>query len=641
MNYYKIAVPKPLPHSLTYCSPLAIEAGSFVEVPILSRKTTGLVLSQTKKKPNFQSKEITTVYDSPPLDPVRMEWLNWLSQYYFYPLGLVAGSCFQKRAVQKTRKSQPASPSAPLKLNSAQSKCVSEIKKTDGFKVHLLHGVTGSGKTEVYLDLIKTVIQKNKSVLFLLPEISLTPQLFHRVSSRFPNQTALIHSAMSLRKKEIEWTQMIEGKKKILMGARSALFCPLPNLSLIIIDEEHESHFKQEEKLKYHARDSAIMLGHKYNIPVVLGSATPSLETWYKVQTGKYQYHQLKKRFNDYPQPHIRLVDLKKQKNKELPFWLSKELFQELQNSLKKGEQSALFLNRRGQSPLSLCSHCGSHLKCPHCDISLVLHSNKYLVCHYCNYSAHALQAECHPPNDILHVGVGTETVFSEIKKLFPKARVQLADSDHIHSAGQFQSVVEKMAEGSTDILIGTQMIAKGLDFPKLNLVGFILVDLALNNQDFRSDEKCFQLIAQMAGRAGRRSKHPGKVIIQTYNPNHPAIQRGVCLEFDKMAARELKLRKQMHYPPYTRLAVIQTNAVDKNQSLSLAKTLHKNILKTLQTIRNVQCLGPAPAPVFKLRSKYRYRILLKSPSSRDLHKVCASIQQKPSTKWQINRDPM
>ena len=256
------------------------------------------------------------------------------------------------------------------------------------------------------------------------------------------------------------------------MGARSALFCPLPNLSLIIIDEEHESHFKQEEKLKYHARDAAIMLGHKYNIPVVLGSATPSLETWHKAQTGRYQYHQLKNRFNNYPQPHIHLVDLKKQKNKELPFWLSKQLFQELKNSLKKKEQSALFLNRRGQSPLSLCSQCGSHLKCPHCDISLVLHSNKYLVCHYCNYSIHTLQAECHPSNDILHIGVGTETVFSEIKKLFPKARVQLADSDHIHSAGQFQSIVEKMAEGNTDILIGTQMIAKGLDFPKLNLVG-------------------------------------------------------------------------------------------------------------------------------------------------------------------------
>ena len=647
MNYYKIAVSKPFLHPLTYHSPLSIEKGRFVEVPLLSGKTTGLVLLQIKKKPDFKSKEILKVFnDFPPLDPIRMEWLNWLAQYYFYPLGLVAVSCFLPSAVQKKRKSQPTEvhtllDAQDLQLNEEQSKCAFEIKKTAGFKVHLLHGVTGSGKTEVYLDLIKNVIQKNNSVLFLLPEISLTPQLFQRVSSRFPNQTALIHSAMSPRKKQTEWTQVIERKKKILMGARSALFCPLPNLSLIIVDEEHENHFKQEEKLKYHARDAAIMLGHKYNIPVVLGSATPSLETWQKAQTGRYQYHQLKNRFNDYPMPQMIIVDLKKQKNKELPFWLSEELFQELKNSLKKKEQSALFLNRRGQSPLSLCSHCGSHLKCPHCDISLVLHSNKYLVCHYCSYSINILQAECHPPHDILHIGVGTETVFTEIKKLFPKANVQLADSDHIHSASQFQSIVEKMTKGNTNILIGTQMIAKGLDFPKLNLVGFILADLALHTQDFRATEKCFQLIAQMGGRAGRHSRHPGKVIIQTYNPDHPAIQRGASLEFEKMADHELKFRKQMHYPPFTRLAVIQTSVAHKDQSLSLAKTLHKNILKTIQITKNVQCLGPAPAPIFKLRSKYRYRILLKSPSAGDLHTVCESIAQKISIKWQINRDPM
>ncbi len=650
MNYYNIAVPKPLLQSLTYHSPLCIEVGRFVEVPLLSGKAIGLVLSQNKKKPNFESKEISQVFNEiPPLDSIRMEWLNWLSHYYFYPLGLVASSCFVPHPPQKKRKSQPSQPKQShiplvdkrLQLNKEQYKCATDIKKISTFKVHLLHGVTGSGKTEVYLDLMKNVIQKNKSVLFLLPEISLTPQLFQRVSSRFPDQTALIHSAMSTRKRQMEWTQVVEGKKRILMGARSALFCPIPNLSLIIVDEEHENHFKQEEKLKYHARDAAIMLGHKYNIPVVLGSATPSLETWQKVQTGKYQYHQLKKRFNDHPMPHMKIVDLKKQKNKKLPFWLSEELFQELQNSLKKGEQSALFLNRRGQSSLSLCSYCGSHLKCPHCDISLVLHSNKYLVCHYCNYSINTRQAECHPSHDIIHIGVGTETVFTEIKKIFPKANVQLADSDHIHSSNQFQSIVEQMITGNTDILVGTQMIAKGLDFPKLNLVGFILADLALHTQDFRSTEKCFQLIAQMGGRAGRHSINPGKVIIQTYNPDHYAIQKGAHLEFEKMAAHELKFRKQMHYPPFTRLALIQTSSSKKEESLSIAKDIRKSILKTIRITKDVQCLGPAPAPIFKLRSKYRYRILLKSPSAGDLHKVCESIEQKPSTKWQINRDPM
>ena len=648
MNYYNITVPKPLRHPLTYHSQQAIEVGRFVEVPLLSGKAIGLVLSQIDEKPDFESKEILKIFDDiPPLDSIRMEWLYWLSKYYFYPIGMVSSSCFIPPLSDRQRKKQShlnlsntSKANKRPQLNIEQMKCVSDIQNTPTFKVHLLHGVTGSGKTEVYLDLMENIIQQNKSVLFLLPEISLTPQLFQRVSSRFPDQTALIHSGISLSKKQADWIQVIEGRKKILMGARSALFCPIPNLSLIIVDEEHESHFKQEEKLKYHARDSAIMLGHKYNIPVVLGSATPSLETWHNVQTKRYQYHQLKKRFKGYPMPQMSIVDLKKQKNKKLPFWLSEELFQALQNALKKGEQSALFLNRRGQSSLSLCSYCGSHLKCPHCDISLVLHSNKYLVCHYCNYSINSHQAECHPSKDIMHIGVGTESVFTEIKKLFPKANIQLADSDHIHSASQFQSVVEQMLKGKTDILVGTQMIAKGLDFPKLNLVGFILADLALCTQDFRSTEKCFQLIAQMGGRAGRHSINPGKVIIQTYNPDHSAIQTGARLEFEKMADHELKFRKQLHYPPFTRLALIQTSSSKKAQSLSTATKLHKNLSTIIQT-KNVQCLGPAPAPIFKLRSKYRYHILLKSSSAEDLHRVCESIWKKPSSTWQINRDPI
>jgi len=649
MNYYNVAVPKPLQHPLIYHSQEIIETGRFVKVPLLSGKAIGLVLSRIHKRPDFKSKEILQTFnDIPPLDSIRMEWLYWLSQYYFYPIGMVASSCFAPPLSDRQRKKQShlkASHTSKTnnrpQLNAEQLKCVSDIQNTSTFKVHLLHGVTGSGKTEVYLELMETVIQQNKSVLFLLPEISLTPQLFQRVSLRFPDQTALIHSGISAGKKQMDWIQVVEGKKKILMGARSALFCPIPKLSFIIVDEEHESHFKQEEKLKYHARDSAIMLGHKYNIPVVLGSATPSLETWYNVQTKRYQYHQLKKRFKGYPMPQVGIVDLKKQKNKELPFWLSEELFHALKNALKKKEQSALFLNRRGQSSLSLCSYCGSHLKCPHCDISLVLHSNKHLVCHYCNYSINSRQAECHPSQDIMHIGVGTESIFTEIQKLFPKANIKLADSDHIHSAGQFQSVVEQMLEGKTDILIGTQMIAKGLDFPKLNLVGFILADLALYNQDFRSTEKCFQLIAQMGGRAGRHSINPGKVIIQTYSPEHLAIQAGAGLEFEKMADHELKFRKQLHYPPFTRLALIQTSSSKKSQSLSIAKEIYKNLSTIVQT-KNVQCLGPAPAPIFKLRSKYRYRILLKSPSAGGLHKVCESIiRQKSSTAWQINRDPM
>ena len=357
------------------------------------------------------------------LDKVRIQWIQWMAQYYFYPIGQVLALCLPPKQPKNIVDEKSSCLPSSFSLTTDQMRCVKHIQKNSQFKVHVLYGVTGSGKTEVYLKLIHDVIKKNKTALVLVPEISLTSQLFSRFSLKFPNQVALLHSGLTSKQKFSEWQGILTGKKKVLLGARSALFCPLPRLSIIIVDEEHEAHFKQEEKLKYHARDVSIMLAKMYNIPVVLGSATPSLETWFHIQKGKYQCHQLPQRFQNRPMPQIQVIDLKKEnkrrkklKNKNLPFWLSESLFLVIQETLDKKKQVALFLNRRGQSTLSLCVKCGKPQTCIHCDVSLTRHSDRYLVCHYCHYSIGVDVSSCEvcKSQEVWHVGVGTEGVFSE-----------------------------------------------------------------------------------------------------------------------------------------------------------------------------------------------------------------------------------
>ena len=372
MKYFNIAVKAPLMNPLIYQSEDSfISPGQVVQVPLGSRKVQGLVLSSAQSPSGFEVKNILNVEkDICPLSAVRIKWIQWLSRYYVYPIGLTAGACYPAQKFKIKDFTAPLSITSST-LTEDQQKCVSNIQQHSGFKVHLLYGVTGSGKTEVYFQLIQDQIKKGKQALVIVPEISLTPQLYSRFSKKFPNQVGLLHSGIKGKKRYVEWQRMVNGEKKILLGVRSALFCPLKEMSLIIVDEEHESHFKQEEKLKYHARDAAIVLAQMSNIPIVLGSATPDLTTWVKALEGKYQYHSLKQRFQDRPMPQVQIVDLRKRKkivkNEEnnLPFWLSSELFQLIQQTLKDEKQTALFLNRRGQSSLSLCLECGEVQICP------------------------------------------------------------------------------------------------------------------------------------------------------------------------------------------------------------------------------------------------------------------------------------
>ena len=645
-----MAVKAPLKAPLTYRAGEKIEIGSFVQIPLGSRTVRGLILSKAPKPSSFTVKEILEKEEAPALSKAILRWTEWMADYYGYPIGLAAALLFPPKKLKKPipKHSPPPIKKKSFLLNEDQKKCVRGIQKTKTFSKHLLFGVTGSGKTEVYLELIQDQIKKGGSVLVLVPEISLTPQLFSRFNERFPGRTALLHSGISPGQKYKEWIYLIRGEKPILLGARSALFCPLPRLSLIIVDEEHESHFKQDEKLKYHAKDAAIMLAQFLNIPIVLGSATPSLESWNQVLEGRCQKHVLKKRFQNYPLPRMKVIDLKKEEKKDfLPFWLSFPLYKAIQKTLADRQQAALFLNRRGQAGLSLCAKCGKGKKCENCDISLVLHFDRYLVCHYCNYSCSLEGAACSfcLGKEFKHIGLGTETVHKDIKKLFPKARLGLADSDHIENHTQFSRLVDDMAKKKMDILIGTQMIAKGLDFPGLNLVGFILADSSFYAQDFRSSERCYQLITQMAGRSGRRSSM-GRAMIQTFNPDHYAIKSALSMDFEKMAALELKHRKSLGYPPYKRLALVRIESLDRKRAEKSAKKILEDLKK--RPFQKTQYLGPAKAPIFKLRSRYRFHILIKCDEASLLQKVCRYLWSYPDlspqlsgVRLQINKDPV
>lgn len=670
MYCYEVVTPYPLRQNLMYQSEVYFSPGAFVFVPLKSKVVPAVVLKKiSAPKKNIRLKNILLLKDKTVgLDSARLKWLQWLADYYHYHPAKVIHTSFpfvsscseeqfmrkQKREAKKKKESIVNSEKelavdaikvSPPVLTEEQNKCIRSIQshKNKDFVVHLIHGVTGSGKTEIYFRLIEPAIKQGKSVLVLVPEIALTPQHIERFSQRFPGQVACLHSGLTMKEKKQQWTAVLDGEKKILIGPRSALFCPLPDPAWIIVDEEHESHFKQEDNLKYHGRDCAVYLGKCLNIPVVLASATPSLESWKNAQAGKYVYHSLKKKVFQSVLPKLEVVDMTKQiKEPGRPWWMSDVLFQSVKESLQKKEQVALFLNRRGEKGVVFCSACGFQFFCPNCDISLTQHQQKYLLCHYCGFQEE--QKDVCPQcgsQELRGLGLGTQALQKELNLLFPKVRVARADRDEILNHKEWAGLIRQVEKKEVDILIGTQMIAKGLDFPDLNLVGVILADQGLSRPDFRSAEKHFQLITQMAGRAGRRQK-AGRVILQTFNPAHFLIQslkHGSYLDF---VFQELKHRKKHHYPPFGKLTLIRVQSLVKTQA-------DKGALKVKQGLEKralgLQILGPAPAPIFRVRNKYRYHLLLKGQNARAhqeagewllrVHKPQAGVQVH------INRDPM
>lgn len=642
-NLWKVAVDAPIPEALTYSFTEPLSRGQLVNVPLGKRKVKGLVLGPAEDSPDFEVKSIDSIdTDYEALPEAFVKWLGWLSQYYFHPPGQVASSAFPPlRKAEKTRKSKrpPVIPQLEADrehhLTEEQRTCFEAISKYENFSTHLIFGVTGSGKTEIYLRLLEEMLAKGKRGLVLVPEISLTPQLIQRFARRFGAENiAALHSQLTDRERTNQWWDIVEGRKSILIGARSALFCPIQDLGLIVVDEEHEPSYKQEEKLKYNGRDAAVVLGKFMDCPVLLGSATPSLESWKNVQDGKYVLHTLKNRVAGRALPAVEIVDLRRTKedSKEqsvrhqkilLPFWLSPELHMKMTETLERREQVALFLNRRGVAQMVVCPACGHTRECPNCDISLTLHGHSHLVCHYCDYHEN-FKSRCPDckEGELEAIGLGTELLERDLAQLYPDKKIARADRDEIQNRADLEEMIEQMESGGIDILVGTQMIAKGLDFPKLKLVGLVLADVGFNLPDFRATERSFQLITQMSGRSGRHvaeGESPGLVIVQTFNTEHDSLTFASRHDFEGFAAHELQTRAQLNYPPVGRLVSfrIQGNRQGRVEEAARLLARRAHALKAQNPrYASVEVLGPAEAPLAKLRGVFRYHLLIKASGS-------------------------
>ena len=500
------------------------------------------------------------------------------------------------------------------KLNNEQENAVREIlNSTDN--AFLLHGVTGSGKTEVYMDIIEKVINENKSAIVLVPEISLTPQMVERFKSRFNDDIAILHSRLSEGEKYDEYRKIANDLVKIVIGARSAVFAPLKNIGVIIIDEEHTTTYKQESNPKYNAIEIALERAKKHNAKVILGSATPSLESYSKTLVKLFHLVELNNRANNKPLPEVTIIDMNKEKKKGTFF--SKALIEKIQEKLDKKEQIILLLNRRGYASFVTCSNCGYVSKCPNCDVTLTYHKSSGMErCHYCGYALPNKEEcpNCHE-KAMRNLGVGTEKIEEELNKLF-NARVIRMDLDTTGAKGAHEKIINSFRNHDYDILLGTQMIAKGLDFPNVTLVGVINADTSLMIPNFRSSEYTFQLLSQVSGRSGRSNKS-GVVVIQTYNPEHYAIKLAKTQDYKMFFKKEMGIRKMLNYPPYYFLVSIKVISTDydlvKKESNIIANKLKDNLKKSI-------ILGPSIGSTFKLKNKYRFGITIKYKKEPNLY---------------------
>lgn len=511
---------------------------------------------------------------------------------------------------------------APLTLmpqqQDALSACIEAMDGRGSSSVIVLNGVTGSGKTEVYLQAIAHAVSVGKSAIVLVPEIALTPQTVDRFRGRFGEVVAVLHSDLSEGERHDEWHRIRKGVAKIVVGARSALFAPVPDLGLIVVDEEHEHSYKQDETPRYNARDMAVVRGSISKCAVVLGSATPSLESVLNVRKGKYREVRMPHRIDHRKMPVMRIVDLclgREEGGK--PHVLSDELVEGIRMRLNKSEQTMLFLNRRGFSSQLLCPKCGEAPKCEHCSVTLTYHkATQKLMCHFCGteYPVPRLcpNPQCRTP-DFKYSGIGTQRIEEVVRKIFPHARVHRMDSDTMTRRESYRTVLGDFRSGKIDILIGTQMIAKGLDFPNVTLVGVVLADMSLQVPDFRSAERTFQLLTQVAGRAGR-GDISGEVIVQTFSPHHWAIQAARRMDFDTFADQELAFREELEYPPYAHLVCLTCRGEDATAVERCIGQVGELVKKSLPAA--VHAAGPVPSPLAKLKGQYRFQMIFRAKTT-------------------------
>ncbi|MEJ6400573.1 primosomal protein N' [Nicoliella lavandulae] len=526
---------------------------------------------------------------------------------------------------------KPIQKNYPLQLNADQQNAVDHIADSihnDNAKVYLLEGVTGSGKTEVYLQAMQKALAAGKTALMLVPEIALTPQMVNRVKGRFGNLVAMLHSGLSMGEKYDEWRRIDQGDAKVVVGARSAVFAPLQNIGIIIMDEEHDSSYKQEDTPRYSTREVAKWRGQYNHCPVVLGSATPSLESRARASKHVYELLMLPHRINNQALPAVHIVDMRNEMANNVTSDFSQSLVDAIKLRLARKEQTVLMLNRRGYSAFLLCRDCGFVLKCPNCDISLTVHLKGHqMQCHYCGYEQ-PIPNVC--PNCQGHhlrtFGTGTEKVEQELNQILPDARVIRMDVDTTKRKGAHEKLLARFGSGQADILLGTQMIAKGLDFPNVTLVGVLNADTSLELPDFRANEKTFQLLTQVSGRAGRADK-AGSVYIQTFNPDSQAIQLAKTQDYEQFYRSEMRLRHLANYPPYFFTIRVTASATYENQA---AGTIYQiaNFLNGALTNRNI-ILGPTPSAITRVNNKYYYQLIIKYKHEPNLQSALETVLNK------------
>lgn len=558
-------------------------------------------------------------------------------------------------------------PTTPLPLNPAQAEALAaiisamerpavsepEASETSAGRTFLLHGITGSGKTEVYLQAIAHALERGHGAIVLVPEIALTPQTVERFKARFSSgrlqtSVAVLHSHLSGGERHDEWHKIRQGRARIAIGARSAIFAPVEPLGLIIVDEEHEHTYKQEETPRYHARDVAIMRGRMEGATVVLGSATPSLESYFNCTKGKYALLELPERADDKKLPVVRVIDMRQtlRGGRGFPIF-SPQLKEAITRRLERKEQVILFLNRRGFSTSLQCPLCGYVAGCPHCSVSLTYHrQDQKLCCHICGHTepvpAACPEAACRNP-EIRYAGVGTQRVEETLRKLFPQARTVRMDSDALKRKEDYRRILGEFRAGRIDILLGTQMIAKGLHFPNVTLVGIIYADLALHRPDFRASERTFQLLTQVSGRAGRGDVE-GEVFVQAFTPFHPAIQFARRHDSAGFYAQEIEFRQQLNYPPFSRVALLTLRGRNEDKVKFSADHLRRELDRALAHFKHLILAGPAPAPLSRAEAFYRYQIMLRTPRmsalSLRLAEVTAALSLPEGVMLAVDIDP-
>ncbi|MDD3905601.1 MAG: primosomal protein N' [Candidatus Omnitrophica bacterium] len=630
-KFAEIAVALPVDRTFHYAIPEAlsndIAVGKRVFVPFQNRATVGYCVGLCDVADVKDVKAIISIIDKEPLLSEEMLKLTrWVKENYFCSWGeaiaavIPAGIKKGKESIGSRIKEAPLSPSEeyapsrPHSLMEEQShalKSVIEAIDKHEHRVFLLHGITASGKTEVYLQAIEHVLGEGRQTIVLVPEISLTPQTIERFSSRFGGHVAVIHSRLTAAKKFLEWKRIKDGKANIVVGARSAVFAPFRNLGLIIIDEEHETSYKQDDVPRYHARDVAVERARINNCPLILGSATPSLESFYKAKAGEYRLVRLTKRIDERLLPKTKIVDMRMELAARRRIMIfSKVLLDAIANMLSAGKQAIIFLNRRGFSTYINCKKCGFVVKCKRCDTVMVYHyETKKLICHYCNYTINPPDICPSCKSDyIKYLGLGTEKVESEISRSFPHAKIARMDSDTTTKRGSHDRILGDFKAGKINLLVGTQMIAKGLDFPDVTLVGVVSADVSLNIPDFRASERTFNLLTQVGGRAGR-GEDGGEVVIQTYTPEHYAIIAAAKHDYQKFYDEEIIERKELMFPPFISLTKVTVRARNDALAAKSAEEL-KNVIATAGPEMLIS--GPSPAPITRLRGYYRYNIILK-----------------------------